>query len=70
MRKYGFKIFTTNLKTAPALIKECADFVVSKEDMFIELMVVPETTEDDLHEIKKITANIRKLYLNVSLFFK
>lgn len=58
MRKYGFKIFTTNLKTAPALIKECADFAVSKEDMFLELMVVPESSEDDLHEIRKITENL------------
>ena len=58
MRKYGFKIFTTNLQTAPALIKECADFAVSKEDMFLELMVIPESSEDDLREIRKITENL------------
>lgn len=52
MKKFGFKIFSTNLQKAPALIKMCGDFASTKEDMFIELMVVPTSTKDDLIKIK------------------
>jgi len=53
MRKYGFKIFSTNLLTAPKLIKDCADYVKKQDDMFLELMVVASSSEKDLYEIKR-----------------
>ena len=57
MRKYGFKIFSTNLYNAPLLIKDCADYVAIKDDMFLELMVVESSSEQDLYEIKKQVGN-------------
>lgn len=53
MRKFGFKIFSTGIKTTPDLIKECAQFASLKDDMFIELMVVPTSSETDLKKIKE-----------------
>jgi endonuclease IV len=53
MRTFGFKLFSTNIYTAPLLVKECAEFVLSQNDMFIELMVVPSSSVDDLKTIKK-----------------
>lgn len=53
MRKYGFKLFSSNLRTAPELIGECAGYAADRDDMFIELMVVPDCTEDDLRVLKK-----------------
>lgn len=58
MRKYGFKLFSTVLHTAPTLFKECVDFANQKEDVFIELMVVEESVKSDLLEIKKQIGNI------------
>lgn len=58
MRKYGFKIFNTNLQTAPALIGECAAFAADKNDMFAELMVLPHTSEADLQQIRQHLDNI------------
>ena len=52
MRKFGFKIFSTNLETAPQLIKECSDFATAQSDVFIELMVVASSTENDFNMIK------------------
>lgn len=57
MRKFGFKVFSTNLQTAPALIGECAAFAKNKDDMFVELMVVPNTSEEDLQHIKQQLIN-------------
>ncbi len=53
MRKLGFKLFSTNLQTAPALVKECAEFVATKKDMFMELMVIPDSSDDDFMKIKR-----------------
>ena len=53
MRKFGFKLYSDNLKNAPDLIKECAEFSSSVSDAFIELMVMPDSTMDDLRIIKK-----------------
>ncbi len=36
MRKFGFKIFSTNLYTAPSLIKECAEYALAKDNLFID----------------------------------
>ena len=58
MRKYGFKIFNTNLQTAPALIGECAAFAKGKDDVFVELMVLPHTSETDLQQIRQHLDNI------------
>ena len=52
MRKFGFKIYSTNLYNAPKLIKECAEFASSVSDAFIELMIVPDSTLADLKTIK------------------
>lgn len=57
MRKFGFKIFSTNLKTAPQLIGECADFAATKSDVFIEIMAHPDSSEDDFIKIKKIVGD-------------
>ena len=58
MRKYGFKLFSSNLRTAPQLIDECVDYASARDDMFIELMVVPDSTEDDLRILKKRMKNV------------
>ena len=43
MRKYGFKLFSTNLQNNPAFIDEAAAFVrANNREMFIELMVVAD----------------------------
>jgi len=48
MRKYGFKLFSTNLQNNPAFIDEAAAFVrANNREMFIELMVVPTTPAED-----------------------
>lgn len=54
MRKYGFKIFNTNLQTAPALIGECAAFAKGKDDIFVELMVTADASEADLQHIRQL----------------
>lgn len=53
MRKFGFKLYSTDLEKTPNLIKECADFASSVADSFIELMVVPSSTMIDLKKIKE-----------------
>jgi len=53
MRKFGFKIYSTNLYTAPKLIKEYAEFASSVPDAFIELMIEPSSTMADLRKIKE-----------------
>lgn len=58
MRKFGFKIYSTNLYTAPNLIKACADYVSSVADAFIELMVGPSSSMADLKKIKRQIGNI------------
>ena len=48
MRKYGFKLFSTNLQNNPAFVDEAAAFVrANNREMFIELMVVPTTPAED-----------------------
>ena len=58
MRKYGFKIFSTDLKKSPGFLSECVDFANSQKDVFMELMVLPETLQSDLTELKKRTGDI------------
>ncbi len=58
MKKFGFKIFSTNLQNAPLFIKECAVFASSASDVFIELMVVPSSTIADLKKIKELVGNV------------
>jgi len=53
MRKFGFKVYSTNLYNAPNLIKECAEYASSVPDAFIELMVVPDSTMTDIKTIKE-----------------
>lgn len=58
MRKFGFKIYSTNLYNAPNLIKECSEYASSAPDVFIELMVVPDSTMADIKRIKKQIGDI------------
>ena len=53
MRKFGFKIFSSDLHTAPTLIKDCAEFAKTRQDIFIELMVSPNDTPADFIELKR-----------------
>ncbi len=53
MRKFGFKLFSSNLQTAPALPEECAEFASAQNDMFIELMVSPQSSLEDLMKLKE-----------------
>lgn len=52
MRKYGFKSFSTNINTAPDLIRECAEFARSRDDIFIELTALADTTAAEWQKIK------------------
>ena len=54
LRKFGFKLFNSNLQNAPEFVKECADFAAKQEDMFIELMVLTGRPQSELYELKKI----------------
>lgn len=53
MRKFGFKLYSTDLVKTPNLIKECAEFASSVSDSFIELMIVPDSSMADLKKIKE-----------------
>lgn len=54
MKKFGFKIFSTNLHTAPTFVEECIKFASFRQDMFIEIMIVPESPESDLIRLKEL----------------
>ncbi len=59
MRKYAFKIFTSNLQNNPKIIDDSAEFVFANKDrMFLELMIVPSTTNKDLEILKSKLKNI------------
>lgn len=58
MRKYGFKIFSNNLQKAPMLLDECVAFIQKKPDMFIELMVLADTSELELKKIQQHIGDI------------
>ena len=53
MRKFGFKFFSTNFQTAPETITECAEFALSKEDIFMEFTAVTVTTNEEFKKIIK-----------------
>jgi len=51
MRKFSFKLFSTNLTNNPKVVRDVAAFVRSHPDTtFMELMVVPDTPEERLKE--------------------
>ena len=58
MRKFGFKFFSTNFQTAPETITECAEFALSKEDVFMEFTAVTVTTDEEFKKIKAAIGNI------------
>lgn len=59
MRKYSFKLFSTNLQNNPRVVDESAEFVRSQSSkMFIELMVVPEMSEEDLLTFRRKFAGL------------
>lgn len=63
MRKYAFKLFTSNLINNPVIVDEVEEFVRNNPDKsFIELMVINSTPEIELQEFirrfKGLTVNI------------
>ena len=54
MRKFGFKLFSTNIQATPDLVKECAEFARSKDDVFIEITALAESSKDDWQKIKNL----------------
>lgn len=54
MRKFGFKLFSTNIQATPDLVKECAEFARSKDDVFIEITALAESSKDDWLKIKNM----------------
>ena len=58
MRKFGLKLYSNDLLNAPDLIGECAEFVSSVADSFIELMIVPGSSMEDLGKIKEQLSGI------------
>lgn len=58
MRKFGFKVFDTNLHNAPDFVRECALFTANKEDMFVELMVSTEIPLEELSAFKQILKDV------------
>ena len=58
MRKFGFKIFNTNLQNAPDFVRECADYVSQREDMFIELMVMTGRPQEEFFQLKEMLKDV------------
>ena len=55
MRKYSFKLFSTNLRNNPKIVEEGGEYVRAHRDrMFVELMVVPDAPKDDLRLIRSL----------------
>lgn len=54
MRKYGFKLFNTNLQDNPSFVDGAVEFVRSNiDDMFIELMIIPSVSIEDMVALKQ-----------------
>ncbi len=53
MRKFGFKLFSSNLQTTPDIINECAEFVNSVPDAFVELTALQSASPDDFIKLKQ-----------------
>lgn len=53
MRKFGFKMFSTNMQNAPEYVNECIEFAKTNPDTFIEIMTVPSTSIDEYINLKK-----------------
>ena len=54
MRKYGFKLFSSNLQHNPKLVDDTEEFVRNNLDSsFLELMVINSTPELDIHEFAR-----------------
>ena len=59
MRKYSFKLFSTNLRNNPKIVEEGGEYARNHNNrMFIELMVVPNTSKDDLGIIKSLLQDV------------
>jgi len=58
MRKFGFKVFSSNLQTIPTLFEECGQFARTKPDVFLELMTVPTSTMEDFKTIKQYLKDV------------
>lgn len=69
MRKFGFKFFSTNYRAAPELVEECAAFIASKNDMFMELSAITETSEEEFKQIKKQIGDIEvRIHASINEF--
>lgn len=54
MRKFGFKLFSTNLQNNPKIVENGVEFVrANSRDMFIELMVVQTTSAEEINYLAK-----------------
>ena len=69
MRKFGFKIFSSNLQTAPCYVRECAEFASKRDDMFVEMMVITDRPQSELYELKEILQNVEVRIHTVSPAF-
>ncbi|MBO7555966.1 MAG: hypothetical protein J6T72_01035 [Alphaproteobacteria bacterium] len=53
MRKYGFKTFSSNLRSNPKIFDDIKEYVGAHKDrMFVEFMIVPGTLESELSVLK------------------
>ncbi len=59
MRKYSFKLFSSNIRNNPKIIEDGMKYVSEHDDrMFVELMVLTETSRDDLRAIKECSCDV------------
>ncbi len=63
MRKYGFKLFSSNIQNNPKFVDEAVAFVrENAQEMFIELMTIPSTSDEDY---KKLQEKFRGLEVTI-----
>ena len=59
MRKYSFKLFSSNIRNNPKIVEDGMKYVSEHADrMFVELMVQKETSREDLRMIKDCSSNV------------
>ena len=59
MRKYSFKLFSSNVQNNPNLVIQGLDFVRKNADrMFVELMVVPQTPKEDIDTFAELAKGV------------
>ena len=59
MRRFGFKLFSSNLQNNPSFVAEATEFVrANRLKMYIELMVLPTTPADDMETYRSLFAGL------------